>query len=60
MKQKITLSLWNPPKEEPAPMQKPEEVTLYGQGAGLYSYLNILAERLADPGFDKNGFPIHH
>ena len=47
MKRQISLSLLreNPKKEEKH--LKPEEITLYGSGAGLYSYLNVLAEKLA-------------
>ena len=56
MAKQITLSL---PKPRPAREEaKPEEITLYGKGAGLYSYLNVLAERLADPGFRSHPFEI--
>ena len=53
MKRQITLSLLkeNPKKEEAR--QEPEEITLYGSGAGLYSYLNVLAEKLAQPKLNR-------
>lgn len=56
MKRKITLSFWDPPREEKT--KQPEEVTLYGQGAGLYSYLNVLAQTFSAPGFDRSGVDI--
>lgn len=39
-------------------VKSPEDVTLYGRGAGLYSYLNVLAEKLAVPSFDRQLFKI--
>ena len=59
MERKITLSFWNPPKEETEKEQKPEEVILYGQGAGLYSCLNFLAEKMSQKDFDHKGFEVH-
>ena len=52
MKRQITISLLreNPKKEEK--IQDPEDITLYGSGAGMYSYLNMLAQKLAQPKLD--------
>lgn len=52
MKRQITISLLreNPKKEEKA--QDPEDITLYGSGAGMYSYLNMLAQKLSQPRLD--------
>ncbi len=41
-----------------ANIHTPEEVTVYGRGAGLYSYLNVLAEKIAVPRFDRQQFEI--
>lgn len=50
MKPEIKFYVSKPRKaEEKRP--SPEEVTLYGSGAGLYSYLNTLAQALAVPSF---------
>lgn len=35
----------------------PQEITLYGKGAGLYSYLNMLAQ--LPETFDKKPFELH-
>ena len=35
-------------KAQPQRKPAPEDVTLYGTGAGLYSYLNMLAKKLAN------------
>ena len=38
--------------------QKPEEITVYAQGAGLYSYLAVLAQQITAPRFDRRNFEI--
>ena len=56
MKREITIFLQ--PKKE-GKKQRAEEVTLYGRGAGLYAYLNVLAEALSAPRLDRGTFQIH-
>ena len=53
MKREIVISLSGKDTAQETQRQTPEEVTLYGKGAGLYSYLNILARKLEEPGFSR-------
>ena len=58
MKREITISLAKDENDWEFLKQKPEEVTVYAQGAGLYSYLSVLAERITAPRFDRRHFEI--
>ena len=58
MKRELKLSLPDDSKDWEFLKQKPEEITLYAQGAGLYTYLSVLAERITAPRFDGRHFEI--
>ena len=55
---KPEIHLYTAPVEKNTEMRDPEEVTLYGTGAGLYSYLNELARQLSIPDFDRKPFEL--
>ena len=58
MKKEMTFS-WSVPFPPEQERKDPEEITLYGKGAGLYSYLNVLAETLSSPGPEAGPFEIY-
>ena len=58
MKREITISFAVKTKKE-AVKPSVEDVTVYGKGAGLYSYLNTLAQTLAAPKRNEPPFRIH-
>lgn len=58
MKREIKLEIFTPAKREPQ-KKNPEEVMVYGSGAGLYGHLNTLAQALSRRNDRQKPFEIH-
>ena len=58
MKREIKLQIFTPAKREPQ-KKNPEEVMVYGSGAGLYGHLNTLAQAVNARKTAHSPFEIH-